>query len=112
MFVSSERLDLTTINVTQKLDMRLLERLDLGFPAIKDQQFQSDLLIAESIQLLINSTTQKSKNSPAKNLSYQKQTFFAIRTLAALIQYVVYSISYTVYGTHKPISRSLNGPFL
>ena len=49
MFVSLERLDLTTINVTQKLDIRLLERLDLGFPAIKDQQFQSDLLIAESI---------------------------------------------------------------
>ena len=41
--------DLTTINVTQKLDIRLLERVDLGFPAIKDQQFQSDPLIAESI---------------------------------------------------------------
>ena len=50
IFVSLERFDLTTINVTQKLDMRLFERLDLGFPAIKDQQFQSDLLIAESIQ--------------------------------------------------------------
>ena len=56
MFVSLELLELTTINVTQKVDIRLFERLDLGFPAIKDQQFQSDLLIAESIQQVINST--------------------------------------------------------
>ena len=42
MFPSSERFDLTTIKVTQKLDTSPLERLDLGFPALKGQQFQSD----------------------------------------------------------------------
>ena len=96
MFVSSEPLDLTTINVTQKLDMRLLERLDLGFPAIKDQQFQSDLLIAESIQQVINSTNKIIKEFPQKSESSKIKLFrhsnFSNFDTVCYLQYIIYSI--------------------
>ena len=111
MFPSSERFDLTTINVTQKLDISPLERLDLGFPAIKDQQFQSDPF-NRRIDIASHKFYNYYYKKSSKNLSFQKENFFIIRTWATLIQYVVYSMLSTVYGAHKPISRSLNGPFL